>query len=86
MTILNYVELAAQFFFKKAHSFSFRLGPDKVVVEVVSSSAPTVPVSISFGQALQLVDLIQGNATATPFTSGFVIGGNIEVTVTVSKI
>jgi len=85
MTLSNYFTLASQFFFKKTPTFVFRLGPDKVSV-AVSAATSALPLSIGFSQALQLVSLIAGNATATPFTAGFLINGDIEVTVTISKI
>jgi hypothetical protein len=85
MTIANYFMLVSQFFFKKTPTFVFRLGPDKVTVSVTAAASP-VPVSIGFSQALQLVDLISGNATAAPFTAGFVIDGTVEVNVTIAKL
>lgn len=83
MTFKNYLSLAAQFFFKKVHTFSFRLGSEKVTATV---SLGTEKTAINLGQAMQIVSLLEGAPIANSLTEKFVINGDLTVTVTVSKV
>lgn len=89
MTLANYISLIKTFFFKKAHTFTVHLGAEKVTVavSVESPDAVHVPYEITLADAMTLVELIQNHAdAATSLSFNAYVDGNIEVTVTISKI
>ena len=91
MTILNYIKLASQFFFKKAHTFTVTLGKIKTSVKIEQevANAVHVPFSISLADALTLISLIEDHAAVgptTPLSFNAYVDGNIEVTITLSVV
>jgi hypothetical protein len=85
MTFSNYLSLVSQFFFKKAHTFSFRLGSERVSVSVVSGEG-SIPTSVSLGQAMQIVNHFSGAPLASTLTESFTINSNLTVSVTLTKV
>jgi hypothetical protein len=88
MKLSVYLELFLQFFLKHSHTFTFRLGPDKVsvTVELVADKSPleiTLPEAIFVAKYLITHNL---NFPTSPFTVDFFIDGDVEVTVVVTKI
>jgi hypothetical protein len=83
MTFANYLSLVSQFFFKKAHTFTFRLGSEKVTATISSGAENT---AINLGQAMQIVNLLEGAPIANSLTEKLVINGNLTVIVTVSRV
>jgi hypothetical protein len=91
MNIMSYLDLIKQFFFKKAHSFTVRIGADRLTisVSVEAADATHTPFAISFSQALQLVALVQDHATTapvSPLSFNAYIDGNINVLISVSSV
>jgi hypothetical protein len=95
MTILNYIKLASQFFFRKAHTFTVRLGDADLTVKIEQEVANQVhiPFSISLANALTIVALIEDHVSVgsvgpndPSFSFNAYVDGNIEVTITISKV
>jgi len=88
MTLAVYFDIFAQFFLKHKHTFTFRLGPDRVSVLVEESSTKS-PFEITLSEAVYIAKYLVShhlNFPTYPFVAEFSVDGNIEVTITVTKV